>query len=71
MSELGFYVPPTTRSFGDLGLNLSRKTREAGDRSCAENAFLLTSNKRRILSILSRFADFFGRLRKELKSVVL
>ena len=36
MSELGFNVPPTTRSYGD-GTSVSsliRKTGEAGDRSC-------------------------------------
>ena len=36
MSELGFNVPPTTRSYGDGTSveSLIRKTGEAGDRSC-------------------------------------
>ena len=36
MHELGFNVPPTTRSYGDgfSAESLFQKTREAGDRSC-------------------------------------
>ena len=36
MSELGFNVPPITRSYGDgtSVLSLTRKTGKAGDRSC-------------------------------------